>query len=87
MEERWYDAGFARQWTNGPFLLNGATGQVVTEADLTAHGASNRYVVWDELKDQPAIYDPATGVYERGQVLPALFGTRILQGKDGKKIT
>ena len=87
IEESWYDAGFARQWTNGPFLLNGATGQVVTEADLTAHGASNRYVVWDDLKDQPAIYDPATGVYERDQVLPALFGERILQGKDGKKIT
>ena len=87
IEESWYDAGFARQWTNGPFLLNGATGQVVTEADLTADGASNRYVVWDELKNQPAIYDPATGVYERDQVLPALFGARTLQGKDGKKIT
>jgi anaerobic selenocysteine-containing dehydrogenase len=87
IEESWYDAGFARQWTNGPFLLNVATGQVVTEADLTAHGAPNRYFVWDELKDQPAIYDPATGVYGRDQVLPALFGTRILQGKDDKKIT
>ena len=43
--------------------------------------------MWDELKDQPAIYDPATGVYERDHVLPALFGARILQGKDGKEIT
>ena len=87
MEESWYDAGFARQWTNGPFLLNGATGKVVTEADLTADGASNRYVVWDELKDQPAIYDPATGVYEHDQVLPALFGTRSLHGKDGQEVS
>jgi anaerobic selenocysteine-containing dehydrogenase len=87
MEESWYDAGFVRQWTNGPFLLNGATGKVVTEADLTADGASNRYVVWDELKDQPAIYDPATGVYERDQVLPALFGARYLQGKDGQEVS
>ena len=39
MEESWYDASFARQWTNGPFLLNSETGEVVTEADLTAQGA------------------------------------------------
>jgi len=87
MEESWYDAGFARQWTNGSFLLNVATGKVVTEADLTADGVPNRYVVWDELKDQPAIYDPATGVYERDQVLPALFGARSLQGKDGQEVS
>ena len=39
------------------------------------------------MKDQPAIYDPATGVYEHDQVLPALFGARTLQGKNGKEIT
>jgi anaerobic selenocysteine-containing dehydrogenase len=86
IEESWYDAGFARQWTNGPFLLNSATGQVVTEADLRADGASDRYVVWDELKDQAAIYDPATGGYEREPVMPALFGARTLDGKDGTEI-
>lgn len=87
IEESWYDAGFARQWTNGPFLLDSATGKIVTEADLTAEGASNRYVVWDESKDQPAIYDPTTGIYEVDRVLPALFGARPLKGKDGKEIT
>jgi anaerobic selenocysteine-containing dehydrogenase len=86
IEESWYDAGFVRQWTNGPFLLDRATGQVVTEADLTAEGAFNRYVVWDELNDQPAIYDPATRGYEREPVVPALFGARILRGNNGKEI-
>jgi anaerobic selenocysteine-containing dehydrogenase len=86
MEESWYDASFARQWTNGPFLLNTETQKVLTEADLTAHGSPDRYVVWDESKDQAVIYDPATGIYERDGVQPALFGSRTLKGKDGSKI-
>ncbi len=86
MEESWYDASFARQWTNGPFLLNTETQKVLTEADLTAHGSPDRYVVWDESKDQAVIYDPATGIYERDGVQPALFGSRTLKGKDGREI-
>jgi anaerobic selenocysteine-containing dehydrogenase len=86
MEESWYDASFARQWTNGPFLLNTETQKVITEGDLTAQGNPDRCVVWDESKDQAAIYDPATGVYERDGVQPALFGSRTLKGKDGNEI-
>jgi anaerobic selenocysteine-containing dehydrogenase len=87
MEESWYDAGFARQWTNGTFLLNSQTGQVVTEADLAAGGSPNRYVVWDEPRNQPVLYDSATGGYERDRVQPALFGARSLAGKDGAVIS
>ncbi len=63
MEESWYDAAFARQWTNGTFLLNTQTNSVVTEADLSPTGATNRYVVWDEtrnLNPQFTILPPAT---------------------------
>jgi anaerobic selenocysteine-containing dehydrogenase len=86
MEESWYDASFARQWTNGPFLLNSETQKLVTEADLTAQGSPDRYVVWDESKDQAVVYDPATGVYERDGVQPALFGNRSLKGNDGGEL-
>src|SRR6185312_9757444 len=61
MEESWYDADFARRWTNGPFLLNAATNKIFTEADLSPDGANDRYVVWDEATQQAAIYDPAGG--------------------------
>ncbi|MDP2605753.1 MAG: molybdopterin-dependent oxidoreductase [Deltaproteobacteria bacterium] len=83
MEESWYDAAFARRWTNGPFLLNSETGSAVTEADLSADGNPGRFAVWDEETDRAAIYDPATGAYERHGVRPALFGEKTLQGKDG----
>jgi anaerobic selenocysteine-containing dehydrogenase len=87
MEESWYDAAFARQWTNGPFLLNTGNGQVVTEADLTFAGSPNRMVVWDEFKNTTVIYDSTTGTYEYDGVHPALFGTRSLRGKDGDEIS
>jgi anaerobic selenocysteine-containing dehydrogenase len=87
LDEGWYDASFARQWTNGTFLLNVATNELLTDADLSANGSANRYVVWDETTNQPAIYDPATAAYERDGVLAALFGTRLIKVNDGKSIS
>jgi anaerobic selenocysteine-containing dehydrogenase len=87
MEESWYDAAFARRWTNGTFLLNSATNSVVTEADIFAYGAHNRYVVWDDSSKQPVIYDPATASYECDGVTGALFGARSIKGKDGAAIS
>jgi anaerobic selenocysteine-containing dehydrogenase len=86
MEESWYDAAFARQWTNGPLLLDGATGRAVTESDLSPDGAPDRFVLWDELGDQLTIYDPVSGTCERDGVQPALFGRRLLKAKDGREI-
>jgi anaerobic selenocysteine-containing dehydrogenase len=87
MDEGWYDAAFARRWTNGIFLLNVATNTVITEADLSANGSSDRYLVWDELSNQPALYDAASGSCERDGVLPALFGTRTIKDKHAKEIS
>jgi anaerobic selenocysteine-containing dehydrogenase len=87
MEESWYDASFARQWTNGTFLVNVATGRIVTEADLSPTGSTIRYIVWDEASAKPAVYDPATGNYDRDRATPALFGTHSLKGKDGVEIS
>ena len=87
LEEGWYDAAFARRWTNGTFLLNKATNTLVTEADLSDGGASDRYVVWDETAGQCAVYDPATGQFDRDRTTPALFGTRSLKGKTGGEIS
>jgi anaerobic selenocysteine-containing dehydrogenase len=87
MDEGWYDAGFARQWTNGTFLLNGETNVPITEADIAANGDASKFVVWDEASSAPAIYDSTSGNYERDGVLPALFSVRNIKGKDGKNIS
>ena len=86
IEESWYDVDFVRRWTNGMLLMNTATGAVVTEANLSADGDANRFVVWDEAKNKAVIYDSATGDYARDDVRPALFGKRILKSKDGNEI-
>ena len=87
MEEGWYDAGFARRWTNGPFLFRPDTGRVVAESDLTPDGGSNRYVVWDERRQQAVLYDGDTGAFEGDGIQPALFGARALRAKDGSVIS
>ena len=86
IEESWYDVNFVRRWTNGVFLLNSATGALVTEADLTAKGSKNRFTVWDENKNATVIYDAETGTYDRDDVRPALFGARRFKSKDGTDI-
>lgn len=87
IEESWYDVDFVRRWTNGVFLLNTATGSVVTEAEISNDGSAHRFVVWDEATNEAVIYDPETGRYERDGVRPALFGARKLKDKDGREIT
>jgi anaerobic selenocysteine-containing dehydrogenase len=87
MEEGWYDAAFARRWTNGTFLLNTITNNLVTEADLSTDGAKDRYLVWDEASNQPIVYDPSTGNYELDSVTPALFGARVVKNKNGAEIS
>ena len=86
MEESWYDADFARRWTNGVLLLNTATGRLLTEAEISSTGTSDRYVVWDGTHQRPAVYDPASGEFDRSGVLPALFGTQSIKDKNGADI-
>jgi anaerobic selenocysteine-containing dehydrogenase len=87
LEESWFDAAFARQWTNGPFLLDLRNGRLLTEADLAAGGSEQRFVVWDEKKSAPVLYDAAAGSFEGDGIQPALFGTRSLRDKDGAERT
>jgi anaerobic selenocysteine-containing dehydrogenase len=82
MEESWFDAAFARRWTNGPFLCNSESGQLITEADLASGGSPNRFALWDEVRNEIVLYDPASRSCERDGVQPALFGVRVIEGKD-----
>jgi anaerobic selenocysteine-containing dehydrogenase len=87
MEESWFDAAFARRWTNGTFLLNIDTNGLLTEADISPGGGAHRCVIWDEAAQKPAIYDPESGTYDRDGVTPALFGARRIKDKNGAELT
>jgi anaerobic selenocysteine-containing dehydrogenase len=86
MEESWYDAEFARRWTNGILLLNTATDRLLTEDEISSGGRADRFVAWDETTGQPAIYDAEAGQYEHDGVTPSLFGVRSLEGIHGNQI-
>jgi len=86
IEESWYDAEFARRWTNGILLLNTATDRLLTEDEISSGGRADRFVAWDETIGQPAIYDAEAGQYEHHGVTPSLFGVRSLEGIHGNQI-
>jgi len=86
LEEGWYDADFVRKWTNGTLLLHRDSGEILTEASISASGARGRYVMWDEILDGPVIYDPASGTSERDRLRPLLFGEKSVRGNDGTEI-
>ena len=86
IEQAQYDEAFVRDWTNGPFLLNCDTGAALTEAELTAAGRPDRYVVWDEITRRPMIYDSLSGCYESDNIRPSLFGARTVRDNKGAEI-
>ena len=74
LERGWFDEPFVRRWTNGPLLVRVDDGRLLRERDLTAAGAPERYVAWNEVAAKPAVYDPATGRYDADETRLKLFG-------------
>jgi len=57
----WYDRDFVRDWTNGPMLVRGDTGALLTAYDLDSTGDPRHSVAWDQRAGQPVAWDPAAG--------------------------
>ena len=82
LEEALYDAAFARDWTNGPFLVRADTHQLLTAQDLAPSGTPETFVVWDGRSGGPAHYHTDRGYAQEG-VAPALSGTYTFTLADG----
>ncbi len=82
----WCDAAFMRDWSNGPLLVDQATGRFLTAADLTSGGSDRHFVAWDTARARPVIYDPASGRYADNAPSPALFGCFTLDTERGRII-
>ena len=61
IEENLYDEGFARSWTNGPFLVRNDTQRLLTARDLWPSIGADGFVVWDVTSGAPIVCDPAAG--------------------------
>lgn len=53
--EGWFDRDFVLRWTNGPLLVSGSDGRLLTEADIEAGGRRDRFLAWD---GGPVAHDP-----------------------------
>lgn len=74
IERGWFDRAFVREWTNGPLLVRGDTGRLLTEGDITGDTNARRYVAWNEAAGASVSYDPAAGAYDVPAEQLALFG-------------
>ena len=83
IERGWFDARFARRWTNAPLLVRADTGRLLRAADLSPAGDPAHYVAWDEVADQPVRYDPALSHYEVDEARLALSGRREIATTTG----
>lgn len=57
LAEGWYDRDFVRRWTNGPLLVHGDDGRLLTHADVEEGGAKDRFMVWDERAGRAVPHD------------------------------
>ncbi|HWH76813.1 MAG TPA: molybdopterin-dependent oxidoreductase, partial [Candidatus Binatus sp.] len=77
LEENLFDADFAREWSNGPYLVRADNHRLLTEADVQANGHPNTWMIWDE-HDELLVH--------RRAKKPALFGTATVKLTDGSSV-
>ena len=73
IETNGYDAHFLKHWTNAPFIIDNATGDLARLSQEGKHAANGRMIVWDRHTHAPCPYDPVSGTYDRPPVDPELF--------------
>jgi anaerobic selenocysteine-containing dehydrogenase len=82
-----FDRTFVEQWTNAPHLIRTDTGRLLRECDLTPEGSADNFVVWDQARQKPAIWDVSEVAYETPPAIPALSGTFEISMKEGNVVT
>ena len=83
-EER-YDKTFVRNWTNAPFLVREDTAALLRSEDLGV-SPQGRYLVWDNIKDEVAVYDPDSSADAQDDGVFALSGSFQVMLSGGKRV-
>ncbi|HJQ56526.1 MAG TPA: molybdopterin-dependent oxidoreductase [Vineibacter sp.] len=85
LDRGWFDAGFIRQWSNGPLLVRADTGRFLRMGELDGSG-DPRLAAWDRVSSRPVPYDQRRGVYAGDVEVEqlALRGSVTLDGPAGR---
>lgn len=86
IQHGWYDADFLRAWSNGPLLVRGDTGRMLTAHDLTPDGDPRHYLAWDTATARPVAYDTSTGRYNGDTTRLALEGEYRIATAQGEVV-
>jgi anaerobic selenocysteine-containing dehydrogenase len=76
---------WVRTYTDGPLLVREDNGKRLREADLTAGGSGDRFVIWDEAADRPEVVGTERLGIPAG-VTAALEGTFDVTLADGNTV-
>lgn len=82
-----HDAGFVREWTNGPLLVRADTGRLLRWAELRPAEGADGYVAWDARAARPVRYDPVLGRYDAPTDALALEGAWPVLLASGERVT
>lgn len=83
IHRRLYDEGFVRKWTNAPLLVRTDKGKLLRESDLYEGGGKEKFVIWDEEREEPRVYDISSIRFPSER--PSIDKSGTMQLKDGKK--
>jgi anaerobic selenocysteine-containing dehydrogenase len=86
LEEGLFDKEFLHQWTNGGLLVRTETGRLLTGEMLAPGGGSDHFVIWDEHRSAPAIYNPQTLGNDPSDARAALHGRYRVSLADGSEV-
>jgi anaerobic selenocysteine-containing dehydrogenase len=83
IDNGWFDNEFIRRWSNGPFLVDNESRELLSEADWIAGGASDRYLTWNEQTNQPVVIDTRSNEPLEALDHSALFGEFTIETHNG----
>jgi len=74
VNEDLYDHDFVEQWTNAPFLIRSDTNKILRACEVSDGESEADFVVWDDERGCPVIWDVAEAKYRYEGTVPALQG-------------
>jgi anaerobic selenocysteine-containing dehydrogenase len=83
IDRGWFDIGFVRDWTNGPFLVRDDDGTMLRSEMLAAGGVANGFVAWDEIRGAPIAYAIGNRRYAEAPGRLAISGEFVVDTREG----
>jgi anaerobic selenocysteine-containing dehydrogenase/ferredoxin-NADP reductase len=86
LEEDRYDLAFVRDWSNAPLLVREDTGRLLRAGEFVPGADPEGFVVWDQDRSAPRVYDTRLDAAAQGAARFALRGAYTVALPDGTRL-